>query len=92
MLKAVIPVLAFICAAPVLAVDGGELLRRVDRNLAPSSYEMYRKLIDIEADGSRKEFVLFTVKKGKDKVAALFLSPLSESLYKPHGRFQSCNI
>ncbi len=78
MLKAVILVLAFIYATPVLAVDGGELLRRVDRNLAPPSYEMYRKLINIEPDGSKKEFVLFTVKKGKDKVAALFLSPPSE--------------
>lgn len=64
--------------APVFAVDGGELLRKVDRNMAPPSYEMYRKLINIEPDGSKKEFVLFTVKKGRDKVAALFLSPASE--------------
>jgi hypothetical protein len=39
---------------------------------------MYRKLINIEPDGKKKEFVLFSVKKGKDKVAALFLSPSSD--------------
>ena len=50
----------------------------MDRNLAPRSYEMYRKLINVEPSGSKKEFVLFTVKKGKDKVAGLFLSPASD--------------
>ena len=39
---------------------------------------MYRKLINIEPDGDRKEFVLYTVKKGKDNVVALFLDPPSE--------------
>jgi len=50
----------------------------VDRNLQPVSYEMYRKLINIEPDGSSKEFVLYTVKKGQDKMVALFLAPASE--------------
>ena len=27
------------------AIDGADLLRKVDRNLEPESYEMYRKLI-----------------------------------------------
>lgn len=61
-----------------LAVDGNELLKKVDRNLQPESYEMYRKLINVEPDGSRKEFVLYTVKKGQDKMVALFLDPPSE--------------
>jgi hypothetical protein len=39
---------------------------------------MYRKLINIEPDGRKKEYTLFTVKKGLDKVAALFLAPASE--------------
>jgi len=65
-------------AGPAGAMDGAELLKKVDRNLAPPSYEMYRKLINIEPDGRKKEFVLFTMKKGKDKVAALFISPASE--------------
>jgi len=60
------------------AVDGADLLRRVDRNLEPESYEMYRKLINIEPSGARKEFVLYSVRKGRDKVVALFLSPQSD--------------
>lgn len=60
------------------AIDGDELLRQVDRNLTPESYEMYRKLINIEPDGRRKEFVLFTAKKGRDQMIALFLDPPSE--------------
>jgi len=39
---------------------------------------MYRKLINIEPDGSRKEFVLYTLKKGADRVVSLFISPASE--------------
>jgi len=64
--------------SPVAAFDGEELLRLVDRNLQPESYEMYRKLINIEPDGTKKEFVLYSVKKGQDKMVALFLSPASE--------------
>jgi hypothetical protein len=64
--------------APAVALDGTEILRQVDRNLAPESYEMLRKLINIEPNGNRKEFVLYTVKKGRDKMLALFLSPASE--------------
>jgi outer membrane lipoprotein-sorting protein len=60
------------------AMDAAELLSEVDRNLQPESSEMYRKLINIEPDGDRKEFVLYTVKKGKDRVAGLFLDPPSE--------------
>lgn len=65
-------------AAPVFAVDGAELLKQIDRNLNPESYESYRKLINIEPDGRKREFTLFTVKKGADKVASLFLAPASE--------------
>lgn len=60
------------------ALDGTALLQQVDRNLQPESYEMYRKLINIEPDGTTKEFVLYTVKKGQGKMVALFLSPASE--------------
>ncbi|PKN71012.1 MAG: outer membrane lipoprotein-sorting protein [Deltaproteobacteria bacterium HGW-Deltaproteobacteria-12] len=65
-------------ACPALALDGKQLLEQVDRNLNPESYEMYRKLINIEPDGRKKEFTLFSVKKGADKVAALFLAPASD--------------
>ncbi|WP_206199116.1 outer membrane lipoprotein-sorting protein [Thiomicrorhabdus indica] len=55
-----------------------QLLQTIDERLQPESYEMYRKLINIEPNGKRKEFVLYTVKHDKDKVAALFLDPASE--------------
>ena len=64
--------------SPAYAVDGDQLLKQIDRNLAPESYELYRKIINVEPDGKRKEYVLFTVKKGKDKIAGIFVSPASE--------------
>jgi len=67
-----------IVASSAWAIDGAQLLIQVDRNLNPESYEMYRKLINVEPDGSRKEYTLFSVKKGQDKIAALFLAPASE--------------
>ena len=73
--------LALLCAVlawPAFAIDGTQLLQKVDRNLEPEAYEMYRKLINIEPDGTRKEFVLYSVKKGRDKLLALFLDPPSE--------------
>jgi hypothetical protein len=63
---------------PIYATDNTQLLKQVDRNLNPESFESYRKLINIEPNGRKKEFVLFTVKKGKDKIAALFISPASD--------------
>jgi outer membrane lipoprotein-sorting protein len=60
------------------ALDGNQILHKVDRNLEPESYEAYRKLIDIQPDGSRKEYVLYTIKKGRDRVVALFLLPASD--------------
>ncbi|MBN1381509.1 MAG: outer membrane lipoprotein-sorting protein [Deltaproteobacteria bacterium] len=71
-------VMAVFLVAPAFAVDGDKLLQQVDRNLNPESYEMYRKLINIEPNGRTKEFVLFSIKKGADKLAAVFLSPASE--------------
>lgn len=71
--------LLLLAVAPLVhAVDAAALLHEVDRNLQPESYEMYRKLINVEPDGRRKEFVLYSVKKGGDKVLALFLDPPSE--------------
>ena len=60
-----------------LALDGVSILKQVDRNMMPESFESYRKLVNIEPDGRNREYTLFTVKKG-DKVAALFLAPASE--------------
>jgi outer membrane lipoprotein-sorting protein len=58
--------------------DPAALLQKIDRNLEPDSYEMYRKLINIEPDGKQKEFVLYMVRKGNEKVAGVFLSPPSD--------------
>lgn len=58
--------------------QANEILKKVDENLMPVSYESYRKLINEEPDGSKKEFIFFTVKKGKDKIAMLYVSPASE--------------
>ncbi len=78
MFKAGCVAFILLLTAPAFAVDGTKLLTQIDRNLNPESYEMYRKLINVEPDGRKKEFVLFSLKKGVDKVAALFLSPPSE--------------
>jgi hypothetical protein len=78
MIKIVVFIFGLLIALPAYALDGTSLLKQVDRNLNPESYESYRKLINIEPDGRKKEFTLFSVKKGVDKVASLFLAPASE--------------
>ena len=54
------------------------ILEDIDRKLTPVSAQIYKKLINIEPDGSKKEFVLFQAKKDKDKMVSLFLEPESE--------------
>ena len=79
MIKLLSMILMCLClAVPAYSDDGNAILQKVDRNLNPDSFEMYRKLINIEPDGSKKEFIMFTVKKGRDQVASVFLSPASE--------------
>jgi outer membrane lipoprotein-sorting protein len=65
-------------AAPVFALDGTAILKEVDRHLQPESFESYRKLINLEPSGAKREFLLYTLKKGNDKIVSLFLSPASE--------------
>ena len=74
----VLSILFFFVTANVWAVDGDQILKQVDRNLAPPSYEMYRKLVNIEPDGTKKEYVLYTAKKGRDRMVSLFLSPATD--------------
>jgi outer membrane lipoprotein-sorting protein len=78
MMKILMMLLVLAMVAPVYAIDGNELLKQIDRNLNPESYEMYRKIINIEPNGTKKEYTLFSVKKGRDKIAALFIAPASE--------------
>ena len=70
--------LVLVFGASAVALDAGEVLKKVDRNLNPASFQSYRKLINVEPDGGKKEFVLWTAKKGKDKMVAMFLDPPSE--------------
>ena len=65
-------------AVPAFSLDGMAILKKVDANLQPESFESYRKLINIEPSGAKREFLLYTLKKGNDKIASLFLSPASE--------------
>jgi len=77
-MKKLIALLSFLLAFPALALDGLEILKKVDRNLEPESSESLRKLINIEPNGQKKEFVLYTVRKGRDQVVGLFLAPESD--------------
>lgn len=58
--------------------DANALLKSVDENLMPESYEAVRRLINEEPNGNKKEFTFFTLKKGKDKIAMLYIAPASE--------------
>jgi hypothetical protein len=56
-----------ILASPVLVsaqetLTGAQILEQVDHNLQPGNLEMYRKIINIEPDGKKKEFVLWFLK------------------------------
>jgi outer membrane lipoprotein-sorting protein len=77
-MKNLLCLVLLLVALPAAAIDGTQILQKVDRNLEPESYDAYRKLIDIQPDGSKREYVLYTLKKGRDKVVALFLSPASD--------------
>lgn len=63
----------------VLALDGPAILEAVDRNMMPESFEMYRKLINIDPNGDKREFVFYTIKRGRDAVANLFLAPSNDA-------------
>jgi outer membrane lipoprotein-sorting protein len=65
-------------ATSLYAVDGSQLLVQIDKNLSPESYESYRKIINVEPSGRKKEYVYYTAKKGKDKIVGFFLSPASD--------------
>jgi len=74
--------LCLICIAvssvSAFGITGEEILKKVDRNMQPQSYEMYKKLINVEPDGKKKEFTLYMAKKGNNKIIALFIAPESE--------------
>jgi len=71
-------ILFFSLGISAVFAQDNEILKRIDAKLMPESYESYRKLINVEPDGKKKEFVFYTAKKGKDKMAMLYISPASE--------------
>jgi outer membrane lipoprotein-sorting protein len=71
-------IVGLLAVSPAPGLDGTEILKKVDANLQPESFESYRKLIDVEPSGARREYLLWTLKKGDDKIASLFLEPASE--------------
>ena len=79
LMRVFLAVLLFVLASGTLsAQDANDLLRRIDESLLPNSYEAYRTIVNEEPNGSKKEFSFFTIKKGKDKIAMLYLAPASE--------------
>jgi outer membrane lipoprotein-sorting protein len=78
MLKIFTILLVLFTAINAYAIDGTKLLDQIDHNMSPESYQSYRKIINIEPDGKKKEYLYFTAKKGLDKMAGLFLLPASE--------------
>ncbi len=71
-------VLSSFAFAQEIIPEGNEILIKIDRNLTPDTSESYRKIINIEPDGTNKEFVLYTIKKGNEKMVTTFLSPKTE--------------
>lgn len=62
----------------VSSLFGENLLEQIDKKMAPGSSESYKKLINIEPDGSKKEFLLYQARKGSEKMVSAFLQPESE--------------
>ncbi|MBI2219078.1 MAG: outer membrane lipoprotein-sorting protein [Candidatus Rokubacteria bacterium] len=73
-----IAIAVLLAVSPAAALDGVDILKKVDANLQPESFESYRKLINVEPNGAKREYLLWTLKKGDDKIASLFLAPASE--------------
>ncbi len=61
-----------------ISAKGNEILKKVDEVLSPGSMEFYRKLINEEPNGNKKEFIFYSVKKDREKVAMLYLAPASD--------------
>jgi hypothetical protein len=46
-------------------LDGAAILKKVDANLQPESFESYRKLINIEPSGAKTRISSLHIKKGQ---------------------------
>jgi len=76
--KILICLFALFIAAPAYAVDSAQLLLQIDRNLSPETFESNRKIINVEPSGRKKEYFYYTAKKGRNKIAGVFLTPASD--------------
>ncbi len=71
--------LALVAASQAFALTGEEILKAVDAKLQPGDLEMYRKLINIEPNGNKKEYTYWFLRQDKDKIITLFLAPASDN-------------
>lgn len=68
-------ILLLACLSSLFAEN---ILEQIDKNMSPGSSESYKKLINIEPDGTQKEFLLYQARLGDDKMVSAFLKPDSE--------------
>lgn len=79
MLAVLVGVLVAVGHRPlVAAIDGAALLKQVDRRLNPPAFDAYKRLINVEPDGRTREYLLYSINDGREKVVALFLEPASD--------------
>jgi len=79
MFVVLVGVLAAIGHRPLgAAIDGAALLKQVERRLNPPAFDAYKRLINVEPDGRTREYLLYSINDGRDKVVALFLEPASD--------------
>lgn len=68
----------FLLALLFNVLFASDILLEVDKKMSPGSSESYKKLINIEPDGTKKEFLLYQARKGTNKMVSAFLKPESE--------------
>ncbi len=57
--------LTLLFAAPAFSLDGTAILKKVDANLQPESFESYRKLINIEPNGAKTGISPLHIEEGQ---------------------------
>lgn len=68
----------FLILSVAVSLFASNILEQIDKKMAPGSSESYKKLINIEPDGAKKEFLFYQARKGSDKMVSAFLKPESE--------------
>ncbi|MDH4127767.1 MAG: outer membrane lipoprotein-sorting protein [Spirochaetota bacterium] len=58
--------------------SANKIILKLDRKMTPTSAVGYRKLINIEPDKNKKEFIFYWFRREHTKTAILFLSPASD--------------